>query len=322
MPRVFVSAQLPGGAVEALRASCEVVLGEPGLGLLSPSFAAGAGSFDALLTLLTDTVDEALLGRAPRVRLVANMAVGFDNVDLAACRARQVTVTNTPGVLTEATADFAFALLLAAARRVAEGDRLVRAGGFHGWRPDLLLGTKVFGKTLGILGLGRIGQAVARRARGFGMHVLYHQRSRLAEPMERALGATYVALDDLFAAADFVSLHCPLTDSTRGLVSRARLAKMRPGAVLVNTARGACVDELALAEALAKGPLGAAGLDVFAGEEARAVHVPAALLACPNVVFAPHIASGDAETRAAMADRAAKNVLAFLSGATPPDAVG
>jgi glyoxylate reductase len=222
-------------------------------------------------------------------------------------------VTNTPGVLTEATADLAFGLLLAAARRIAEGDRAVRRGAFPAWTPTTLLGVRVHGSVLGVVGMGRIGQAMARRARGFGMHVLYTQRTRLAPELERALGLAFRPVDALFAESDSVSLHCPLTEETRRLVSAERLGRMKPGSVLVNTARGGCVDEAALAEALARGPLGAAGLDVF--EDEPRVHP--ALLARENVVLAPHIGSADRATREAMAGMAADNVLAVLSGKTP-----
>ncbi len=304
--RVFVSTELPGDALDRLRAAHEVTVGAR---IGDAAFDAGASEWRAIVALLTDRIDAALLARAPRLRVVANVAVGVDNVDLDACRARGVVVTNTPGVLTEATADFAFALLLAAARRVAEGDRLVRRGEFHGWSLGMLLGAPVHGTTLGIVGLGRIGQAVARRARGFGMHVLYTQRTRLAESLERALGATFVDVDALFAESDAVTLHCPLTPATRHLVSAERLARMKPTALLVNTARGACVDEAALAAALASDRLGGAALDVF--EDEPRIHP--ALVACERVVLAPHIASADRPTREAMARIAADNVLAILS---------
>ncbi|HEY8074012.1 MAG TPA: D-glycerate dehydrogenase, partial [Labilithrix sp.] len=252
--------------------------------------------------------------RAPKLRVVANVAVGVDNVDLAACRARSVGVTNTPDVLSEATGVLAFGLLLAAARRIVEGDRLLRAGRFTGWTPTFLLGARVHGATLGIVGLGRIGRAVARRARGFGLHVLYMQEKPLEPPIERALGATFVAsLDEMLAHADFVSVHCPLTPETRGLFSAERLARMKPGSVLVNTARGPIVDEAALALALEHGPLAAAALDVYENEPA----VHPALLARENVVLAPHIGSADRVTREAMATTAIANAVAVLAGAPP-----
>jgi glyoxylate reductase len=315
--RVFVSAPLPGDALASLSSRAQIVVGQTGLGLADPLFARDAGTYDAILTLLTDRVDAALLAKATRLRVVANVAVGVDNVDLAACAARGVLVTNTPGVLTEATADLAFALLLAAARRVGEGERMVRAGLFRGWTPTLLVGAPVHGSSLGIVGFGRIGQAVARRARGFGMHVLYAQPRRLLPELERALGATYVPLPDLFGGSDAVSLHCPLTDATRRLVDAARLSGMKRGSVLVNTSRGACVDEEALAASLESGHLAAAGLDVF--EDEPRVHP--ALLRLPNVVLTPHIGSADRVTREAMAAMAVENAIAVLDGAEPPNLV-
>jgi glyoxylate reductase len=311
--RVFVSCPLPGDAVDRLRREHDVVVGEEAVGVRGDAFLREAGDFDAIASVVTDPIDAALLERAPRLRVVSNFAVGYDNIDVAACQARGVTVTNTPGVLSEATADLAFGLLLASARRIAEGDRLLRRGGFEGWRPSFLVGVPVHGATLGIVGLGRIGQAMARRARGFGMRVLYTSRTPAPPAVEKALGAVHVPLDDLFERADFVSIHCPLTPETRGLVSRARMARMKPGSVLVNTSRGRCVDEAALAEALVQGPLGAAGLDVF--EDEPRVHP--GLLALENVVLAPHIGSADTTTRAAMAALAIDGVLAVLAGRAP-----
>jgi glyoxylate reductase len=318
MGRVFVSRDLPGDAIGRLAAAHHVTVGEDGDGVRGDTFLRVASELDAVVAVLTDRIDASVLDRAPGLRVVANVAVGVDNVDLAACRARNVVVTNTPGVLTEATADLTFGLLLAAARRIAEGDRLVRReAGFPPWTPTFLLGTRVHGATLGIVGLGRIGQAVARRARGFGMRVLYAQRTRLAPELERALGAAFAPLDELFAGADFVSLHCPLTPETHHLVDATRLARMRPGAILVNVARGGCVDEPALAAALTHGPLGAAALDVFEHEP----RVHPALLALDNVVLAPHVGSAERPTREAMAGLAADNVLAVLAGRPPLSAV-
>jgi glyoxylate reductase len=286
-------------------------------GLDDPRFASAPGSYEALVVLLSQPVDAALVALATSLRIVASVSVGVDHVDLAACAARGIVVTNTPGVLTEATADLAFGLLLAAARRIAEGDRVVRRGGFSGWGPSFMVGARVHGATLGLVGLGRIGSAMARRARGFGMKVLYAQRSPLAPELERALGVRHVTLDALFGESDFVSLHCPLTPETRGLVGRARLASMKPGSVLVNAARGGCVDEEALAEALAKGPLAAAGLDVYEHEPA----VLPALLARENVVLAPHIGSAEGATRDAMAEMAVENVVAVMEGREAPNRV-
>jgi glyoxylate reductase len=309
MAVVFVSGTLPGEAPRKLATQHEVVQDEGGVA--SPLFHASAPRIEAIVALLTDRIDAPLLALCPRLRVVANVAVGVDNVDVAACSARGVVVTNTPDVLTEATADLAFGLLLAAARRIVEGDRVVRAGGFSGWTPTFLLGARVHGATLGIVGLGRIGRAMARRARGFGMRVLYTQRTALDAPLERALGATHVpALDAMLAHADFVSIHCPLTTETHGLFSAERFGRMRDGSVLVNTARGPIVDEPALADALTHGPLAAAGLDVYAREPA----VHPALLARENVVLAPHIGSADRVTREAMAAMAITNAVSVLEG--------
>ena len=307
MATVFVSGTLPGDGVERLRALHDVVQDEGGVA--SAAFDACSARVEAVVAVLTDRIDGALLARTPRLRIVANVAVGVDNVDLAACEAHGVVVSNTPDVLTEATADLAFGLLLAAARRIAEGDRMVRAGGFAGWTPTFMLGARVSGATLGIVGMGRIGQAVARRARGFGMNVLYTQRTRL-----EALDATWVSsLDELLAQSDAVTIHCPLTAETTHLFDAPRLARMRAGSVLVNTARGPIVDEAALAGALEHGPLAAAGLDVF--EDEPRVHP--ALLARPNVVLSPHIGSADRPTREAMAAVAIANALAVLAGEPP-----
>jgi glyoxylate reductase len=306
---VFVSGTLPGDAVHVLRESFEVVTDDAGID--SPAFLAAAPRVRGIVSLLTDRIDDALLARCPALAVVANVAVGVDNVDLAACAARGIIVTNTPDVLTEATADLAFGLLLAAARRIAEGDRLVRAGLFTGWTPTFLLGARVHGMQLGIVGFGRIGKAVARRARGFGIHVGYTQRRREPEAIERALGASYVAsVDELAASSDAISIHCPLTAETRHLFDARRLSRMRPGSILVNTARGPIVDEAALARALEHGPLGAAGIDVF--EEEPKIHP--ALLSRPNAVLAPHIGSADRPTREAMASTAAANVIRVLRG--------
>jgi glyoxylate reductase len=309
---VFVSGTLLGDARDVLSESFEVVQDDGGIA--SDAFAACADRVRGVVALLTDRIDETLLARTPRLAVVANVAVGVDNIDLAACAARKVVVTNTPDVLSEATADLAFGLLLDAARRISEGDRLVRAGGWKQWTPTFHLGTRVHGLKLGLVGFGRIGKAVARRARGFGMHVGYTQRHREPEAIERALGATYIAsLDELCATSDAISIHVPLTPETRHLFSAERLARMRPGSILVNTARGPIVDEAALAHALEHGPLAAAGLDVF--EEEPKVHP--ALLARENAVLTPHIGSADRPTREAMASLAAANVIRILRGEPP-----
>ena len=270
---------------------------------------------DALVCLLLDRIDAAVFARAPNLRVVANCAVGIDNVDLAAATAAGVCVTNTPDVLTEATAELAFTLMLACARRLGEGERLVRSGTWTGWALDQLLGVGLLGKTLGIIGFGRIGQALARRALGFGMHVLYADAQEASgEPARRVSRAS---IDEVFARADAVSLHCPLTPETHHLVDERRLAMMKPTAILVNTARGGCVDDAALIRALTSGRLFGAALDVYAREP----HIDPGLLACPRLILAPHIGSATTEARTAMAQLCADAVIAALRGHRPPNLV-
>ena len=292
---VRLSKGVPGVAADRIReAGFSVETGE-----LS---AAGA---DALLCLLTDRIDAAFLERAAHLRIVANMAVGTDNIDLAAAARLGILVSNTPDVLTDATADLAFALLLATARRLAWADRYVRGGGFVGWNPELGIGLDVTGRTLGIVGAGRIGRAVAERARGFRMEVLLHSRSGGPK------------LDELLEKSDFVSLHVPLTAETRHLIGARELARMKKTAVLVNTARGPIVDEAALVRALQRGEIAAAGLDVFEHEPALAP----GLRDLPQVVLAPHLGSATVATRARMAEVAARNIVAALRGEPIPNRV-
>jgi glyoxylate reductase len=311
--RVFTTYPLPPQAQAALGGATVRTYRGP-QPIPAAALARGVRDADGLLCLLTERIDAELLAAAPRLRAVANCAVGYDNIDVAAAAARGIVVTNTPDVLTETSADLAWALLLAAARRVVEGDRLVRSGVWPGWSPDLLLGTDVHGATLGIVGLGRIGAAVARRARGFGMRVLYTQRHRLRRP---PAGARFTPLPRLLAQADFVSLHVPLTAATRHLIGARELTRMKRTAILVNTSRGPVVDERALVRALASGRIAAAGLDVYEREP----ETPAALRALPNVVLTPHIASATTETRRRMAILAAMNLAAALAGREPPNRV-
>jgi glyoxylate reductase len=266
-----------------------------------------------VLSTATETMDGEVMDAAGGdLRVIANMAVGYDNVDVEAAGGRDIVVTNTPGVLDETTADVAFMLLLAAARRLGEGERLLRAGEWGWWGPKQLMGRDVWGKKLGIIGFGRIGQAVARRARGFGMEILYHNRSR-KEEAEREIEARYMQLDDLLGAADFVSIHTPLIPETTHLIGADELDDMKPEAVLVNTSRGPVVDEAALADALAEGRIFAAGLDVYENEP----EVHPKLLELENVVLAPHIGSASVETRDKMAVLAAENLAAVLRGERP-----
>jgi glyoxylate reductase len=269
---------------------------------------------DAVLTLLGDRVDAELLDAAgPQLRCVANVAVGYDNVDLAAAAERGVVVTNTPGVLDDATADLTLALILATTRRLVEGDRLVRSGRAWNWGMNFMLGSGLQGRLLGIVGLGGIGRKVAQRARAFGMRIAYHSRHGAPAEVEAELGAERMPLERLLAEADVLSLHCPLTPETHHLIGPAELAAMKPSAVLVNAARGPVVDEGALAAALEKGRIAAAGLDVYEREP----HVERRLPELDNVVLSPHLGSATVETRTAMAELAARNAISVLSGQGP-----
>ncbi|MEX0682011.1 MAG: D-glycerate dehydrogenase [Dehalococcoidia bacterium] len=309
-PRVFVTRNLPGNALDLLRDACSVTVW-PGEMPPSPDdLRREAASAHGLVTLLTDRVDDALLAAAPQLVAVSNMATGFDNIDVAAASQHLVLVARTPGVLTETSADLAFGLLLAAARRIAEGDRYVRAGKWRTWGPETMLGPDVHGATLGIVGLGRIGTAVARRAAGFGMRTLYHSRER-KQDAERELGAEYASLDELLRESDFVSLHSALTNETRGLIGARELGLMKPTAILVNTARGPLVDQAALYEALRSGTIAGAALDVTDPEPLPA---DSPLLTLENIVITPHIASASVATRSEMARLAAENLLACVRG--------
>ncbi len=317
--KLLVTRPIPEQAVARLRAEpgVETTVLEEDVAMDRAVLLEAASRADVILALLTEGMDAELFDRSPNLRMVANMAVGFDNVDIDAAAARGIWVTNTPGVLDGATADLAMALLLAAARRLPEAERFLRAGRYKRWGPILLCGQEVHGRTLGILGMGRIGEAVARRARlGFGMEILYwDERGRPC--LERELGVRRTDLDALLGAADFVSIHLPLSEGTAGLINAERLARMKPTAVLVNTARGPIVDEAALAAALRSGAIWAAGLDVF--EREPEVHPD--LLELDNAVLLPHIASASIPTRLAMAELAASNILALHRGDAPPTPV-
>src|SRR5262245_22895088 len=278
---------------------------------------AGAKGKDAVLCLLTDPIDAEIIDALPTVKIFANYAVGFNNIDVEAATKRKVAITNTPGVLTDTTADFAWTLLMAAGRRLVEADRFCRAGRFNGWGPMLLLGHDIHHKTLGIVGMGRIGQAVAQRARGFEMKVLYTDEVRLAPEREKQLDATFTSLEQLLKESDFVSLHVPLMPSTKHLISGKQLRMMKPTAVLINTSRGPVVDEKALVDALRSKVIFAACLDVYEAEPALA----AGLADLDNVIIPPHIASATTDTRTKMATMAAGNLVAFFKGERPPNIV-
>lgn len=320
-PRVVVSQFVFPECLAPLEEAGFEVHAERGDAPLAPEeLRAVCAEADALICMLTDRVDADLLRAAPHLKVVANVAVGYDNIDVAAAGDAGVAVTNTPGVLTEATADLAFALLLSVARRVPEGDAFLRAGRYTHWKLDQeQMGLDVQGRTLGIVGLGQIGRAVARRAvHGFGMRVLYHGRRRLDPAVEAELGVTWSELDDLLTRSDFVSLHAPLTEQTRHLIDADALARMKPTAVLINTSRGPLVDEAALVEALRSGGIAGAGLDVY--EDEPDVH-PGLVDLRERVVLLPHLGSATADTRRRMVDMAVQNVLAVLTGRRPPNLV-
>jgi glyoxylate reductase len=312
--RIVVTGRVPDPALELLREAGEVDAHMQETALSVEELHAAIAGADAVLTLLSDRVDDAFLEAAgPQLRVVSNVAVGYNNIDVAACSARGVLVTNTPGVLTDATADIAMALILMVMRRLGEGERVIRSQTGWRWHMHYMLGASLQGKTLGIVGMGQIGTATARRARAFGMEIIYSGRRRADEELEAELGATFFGFDDLLATSDVVSLHCPLTPETHHLITAQRLAQMRSDAYLVNTTRGPVVDEGALAEALRAGVIRGAGLDVFEHEP----DVHPGLLELENAVLIPHLGSATIETRTAMAVLAARNAAAVLSGEAP-----
>ena len=318
-PRVFVARVLPDDGLEMIRAACDADIWPDELPPPRDELLRRVAGCDGLVSLLTDRVDDELLDAAGSgLRVVSNFAVGFDNIDVAACARRGIPVGNTPGVLTETTADLAWALLMAAARRLPEGDRYVRAGNWRTWGPMLLLGPDVHGATIGIVGFGRIGQAVARRAAGFGMEILYHDVHRLPDEITSPLGARYVPLEELLALSDFVSLHVNLTEETRHLINAITLAAMKPTAILVNTSRGPVIDQIALADALRDGVIWAAGLDVTDPEP---IPMDDPLVGLDNCLIVPHIASASRTTRGKMARMAAANLLAGVRGEPLPTPV-
>jgi glyoxylate reductase len=311
MPIFAVTNQLPAPALELLGEAGELRLAEASTALPRGELLALLAGADAALTLLFDRVDDELLAAAgPQLRCVANVAVGFDNVDLAAAARRGVLVANTPGVLDDATADLTLALILAATRRLGEGERLVRSGQPWSWAMGFMLGSDLRGKRLGIVGLGKIGSRVAQRARAFGMTIAYHGRREAPAALVAELEAQRLGLDELLASADVLSLHCPLNEGTRHLIGARELGLMKPGATLVNTSRGAVVDEAALARALAERRIACAGLDVYEREP----QVEPGLAELENVVLSPHLGSATLETRTAMALLAARNAIAAVRG--------
>jgi glyoxylate reductase len=313
-PRVLLMHSILEPGPSLLAEACEVIPYPAGQPLDEESIRRAADGCAGILSQLMDPIRETVLS-LPGLRIVSNVAVGFENIDVAAATRHGVMATNTPGVLDETTADFAFTLIMAAARRVVAADHFVRRGNFKGWAIDMLLGQDVHGATLGIVGIGRIGRAVARRARGFSMRVLYTDAMPLAPEVERELGATRVELPTLLAESDFVTLHVPLTPETRHLIGAEQLAMMKPTAVLVNTSRGPVVDEAALVDALKSHRIFAAGIDVY--EREPEIHPD--LLAAHDATLAPHIASASVRTRSEMSEVAVRNLLTGLRGGRPPN---
>jgi len=316
-PKVLVTREVFDEVLDYLRTHLDVDDNQADAQLTPQALAARLAAKQGVMCALTDRIDAALLAACPQLRAVCNIAVGYNNIDVAQCSARGVAVTNTPGVLDETTADLVWTLMLATARRLTEVETYLRNGEWVGWHLKQLLGVDVHHATLGILGMGRIGQAIARRAAGFEMSVLYHNRTRVPAATEFALRAEFVGLDDLLARSDFLVLQVPYSQATHHLIGAARIARMKPSAILVNAARGGVVDDAALIEALERGTIRAAGLDVFENEP----KLNPGFLRLKNVVLAPHIGSSTRATRLAMAMTAARNLVAALTGQTPPNLV-
>ena len=318
-PRVIVSRKLPDAIETRMMELFDVRLNLEDAPMSRAELAAAMQDADVLVPTVTDRIDaELIAGAADGLKLIASFGTGVDNIDLGAANKRGIMVTNTPGVLTEDTADMTMALILAVPRRLAEGERLVRAGEWTGWAPTSMLGHRIWGKRLGIIGMGRIGQAVARRARGFGLSIHYHNRRRVHEEIEAELEATYwESLDQMLARMDIVSINCPHTPATYHLLSRRRLELLKKDAYLVNTSRGEVVDERALTQLLSEGAIAGAGLDVFENEPA----INPKLLALDNVVLLPHMGSATIEGRVAMGEKVIINIKTFVDGHSPPDRI-
>ena len=318
-PRVIVTRELADSIMTRLEALFDTVNNRGDAAMARDQLAAAMADCDVLVPTVTDEIDaDLIMGAGDRLRLIANYGAGVNHIALKAARARGIIVTNTPGVLTEDTADMAMALIVSVPRRLAEGEKLVRSGEWHGWSPGGMLGRRIGGKALGIVGMGRIGQAVARRARAFGLSIHYHNRRRLPAVVEGELGATFHAdLDDLLRTADIVTIHTPLNADSRDLIDARRIGLMRPHVYLINTSRGGIVDEAALVDALEAGLLAGAGLDVWEHEP----RIDPRLLALPNVVMTPHMGSATLEGRQASGERVIQNIRMWADGHRPPDQV-
>jgi lactate dehydrogenase-like 2-hydroxyacid dehydrogenase len=316
-PKLLVTREVFDDTLEFLSQHCDVDANQADQAYTPDALAQKLSTREGLMCALTDKVDAALLARCPQLKAVANIAVGYNNVDVPACTARGIRVTNTPGVLDDSTADLAWALMLATARRITEVESYIRKGGWTGWKLKQWLGTDVHHATLGIVGMGRIGQAIAKRALGFDMKVIYNNRKRVAREIETRLNATYATIDELLAQSDFIILQVPYSPETHHLIGDAQLKRMKPTAILINSTRGGVVDDAALIAALRQGTVRAAGLDVFENEP----KLNPGFLDLKNVVLAPHVGSSTEATRRAMAMLAARNLVAALSGDIPPNLV-
>jgi glyoxylate reductase len=312
-PTVLVTRNLPQKGMDMLREIYALTVNPHDRVMTREEIAEEIRDKDGLLCLLTDAIDGGIMDRSPRLRIISNYAVGYNNIDVNAATERGIIVTNTPGVLTETSADFAFALLMAIARRLPESERLARAGKFKGWGPMFMLGEDIHGKTLGIVGMGRIGKVVARRASGFDMRVIYHSAHRLSSEEEASLRAEFVQFEDLLSGSDFISIHVPLSEQTRHLFGEKELRAMKSDSYLINTSRGPVVDEKALVKALEDGVIRGAALDVYENEP----EIEPGLLRLENVIVAPHVASATVETRTKMAVMAAENLIAAMEGRVP-----
>ena len=313
MFKVLLAREIPGPAMERLKGEVDLDCVPEGTKLTKKDLMARIKDKDGFISMLDNPIDGEVLNAATNLKVISNYAVGFNNIDVKTATSKGIVVTNTPGVLTNATADLAWALMMSTSRRILEGDKYLRAGKFDGWAPKLMLGYDFTGKTLGIIGMGRIGSAVAKRASGFEMHVIYHNRHRLSEQEEKDLGVEYVSLDDIITKSDFISIHAPLTDETRHMLGEKQFKSMKKNCILVNAARGPIIDESALVKALKEGWIAGAGLDVYEDEP----KVTEELLSMDNVVLEPHIGSATYETRAKMSDMVVDDCLAVLKGNKP-----